>query len=193
MAVPHLQCVEDARGGHRAGAVAREQSEVHDTCRRHIIYLQSHPRARCHAWCSHQTACRHPQGCPWGSRMLARQPLGCLKLCHNPSHHPSHGGMSPRSQHASSTSDDVRMPFGMPQDVLATGLTTLGQLKPLGRHPVAGSLSTMCRHGRRVLPAHTETCPVAWACRPGPQMLAGPTQAGRKCGPGSLPPLVHAP
>ena len=193
VAVPHLQCTEDARGGCRASAAAQEQSEVHDAHRQHVIYLQSCPRAHRHAWCSHQTACPHPRGRPWGSRTLARQPLGCPKSQHKPSHHPPHSGMSPCSQHASSMPDDVRMPLGTLWDAWATGPTTLGQPKPLGCRPVAGSLSTMRHHGCRVLPAHTETCPVAWARQPGPQMPAGPTQAGRKCGPGSLPPLGHTP
>ena len=192
-AVPHLQCAEDARGGRRASAAAREQSEVHDAHRQHVIYLQSRPRVHRHVWCSCRTACPHPRGCPRGSRTPARQPLCCPKSRHKPSRRPPHGGASLCSQHASSMPDDVRMPLGMPRDASATGLTTLDRPKLLGRHPVAGSLSTMRRHGRRVLPAHTETCPVARACRPGPQTLAGPTQAGRKCGPGSLPPLVHAP
>ena len=39
-----------------------------------------------------------------------------------------------------------------------------------------------------MLPTHTETCPVAQACQPGPRMLAWPFQAACKCGPSSLRP-----
>ena len=40
-----------------------------------------------------------------------------------------------------------------------------------------------------MLPAHLETCPVAWACQPGPQTPAWLFQDACKCGPGLLPPL----
>ena len=120
-----------------------------------MTHLWSCPRVHCHAWCSRQTACPHPRGRPWGSRTLARHPLGRPKLWHNPSRRPPHSDASPHSQHASSTPGDVPMPLGMPQDTSATGLTTLGWLKPPGRRPAASSLFAMRRHGHRVLPARS--------------------------------------
>ena len=165
-----------------------ELVQQHESSLKSMTRLWSHPRACHHAWCSRRTVCPHPRGRPWGSRMPARHPLGHLKSWHNPSRRPPHGDVSPRSQHASSTPDNVPMPLGMPQDTSATGPTTLGWLKPPGRRPAASSLFAMRHHGRRVLPvpARTETCPVARACQLGPQTLARPSQAARKCGPSSL-------